>query len=136
MKPLGPVPAVDASEVSVVSRSERWLLSPIAPQEQGELEKPSGVIGAGGHRLHLLMALSNQGQHQAPAAGVSAGQDSGTKEQSMFNNHQRLAPMTVTGALPWSGVPAHLLHHPTLASAPHVPRSAPCCRCVGGQRKS
>ncbi|KAK1345802.1 hypothetical protein QTO34_008267 [Cnephaeus nilssonii] len=33
----------------------------IAPQEQGEVEKPSGRIGAGSHRSHPLTALSHWG---------------------------------------------------------------------------
>ncbi|EPQ15067.1 5-hydroxytryptamine receptor 1F [Myotis brandtii] len=61
------------------------------------------------------------------AAGASARWDSSTLEQRIFSNHQRLAPMTVTGALPWSRAPAHLLHHLAMANAHHVLCSAACC---------
>ncbi|ELK37615.1 5-azacytidine-induced protein 2 [Myotis davidii] len=40
----------------------------IAPQEQGEVEKPSEAIGAGSCHSYLLTALSDWGWHQAPAA--------------------------------------------------------------------
>ncbi|ELK37570.1 Anoctamin-5 [Myotis davidii] len=51
-------------------------------------------------------------------------------EQRIFSNHQRLAPMTATGTPPWSGTPTHLLHHPTMADACHVPQSSACCQCL------
>ncbi|KAK1339298.1 hypothetical protein QTO34_019979 [Cnephaeus nilssonii] len=70
---LEPVSAVGVSGAGTVSRCEWWLwcrlwvrveaaTSPIAPQEQGEVEveKPSGAVGAGSRCSHLLMALSNQ----------------------------------------------------------------------------
>ncbi|ELK24831.1 CREB/ATF bZIP transcription factor [Myotis davidii] len=43
----------------------------IAPQEQQELKKPSGVIGAGSRHLHPLTAPSYWGQRRAPTAGTS-----------------------------------------------------------------
>ncbi|ELK26707.1 hypothetical protein MDA_GLEAN10002301 [Myotis davidii] len=39
----------------------------------------------------------------APAGGVSAGQDRGTREQRIFSNHRRFTPMAATSAPPWSG---------------------------------
>ncbi|EPQ05660.1 Serine/threonine-protein kinase SRPK2 [Myotis brandtii] len=100
----------------------------IASQEQGEVEKPSGAIGAGSCRLHLQRAPSDWEWCRlqvraglALAAGVSAGRDHGTREQRIFSNHQRLTLMTVTGAPPWSGTPSHLLHHPAVANASHDP---------------
>ncbi|ELK26679.1 NACHT and WD repeat domain-containing protein 1 [Myotis davidii] len=53
-----------------VSRCECPALAPIAPQEQGEVEKPSEAIGAGSHRLHPLTAPSDWGGCQAPAAVI------------------------------------------------------------------
>ncbi|EPQ18629.1 General transcription factor 3C polypeptide 6 [Myotis brandtii] len=47
--------------------------APIAPQKQGEVEKPSGGIKVGSYRLHPLMAPSNWGRHRVLAAGVSGG---------------------------------------------------------------
>nr|KAF6358524.1 hypothetical protein mPipKuh1_010346 [Pipistrellus kuhlii] len=60
----------------------------------------------------------------APAASASTGWDCSIQEQIIFNNHQRLIPMIATGTLPWSGIPAHLLHHPAVVNAHHVPSSA------------
>ncbi|ELK37958.1 Protein FAM149A [Myotis davidii] len=48
--------------------------APIAPQEQGEVEKPSGTIRAGSRCSHPLMVLSNQGWNRVPAAGVRASE--------------------------------------------------------------
>ncbi|KAK1340297.1 hypothetical protein QTO34_018864, partial [Cnephaeus nilssonii] len=42
-------------------------------QEQGELEKKSGAMGAGSSRLHLLTVPSDLDLHQAPAVGASGG---------------------------------------------------------------
>ncbi|KAK1346940.1 hypothetical protein QTO34_000800 [Cnephaeus nilssonii] len=44
---------------STSSRCEQQLLAPITPQEQGEVEKPSGVIGASSRHLHPLTAMSS-----------------------------------------------------------------------------
>ncbi|KAK1338153.1 hypothetical protein QTO34_001265 [Cnephaeus nilssonii] len=41
--------------------------APITPQEQGEMEKPSGVIRFGSRHSHPLMAPSNRDQHRVPA---------------------------------------------------------------------
>ncbi|KAK1327682.1 hypothetical protein QTO34_012827 [Cnephaeus nilssonii] len=68
----------------------------ITPQEQGEVDKPSGAIGAGSCCLHLLMALSDRDWHRAPAAGASTGWDCGAWEQRTFSNHQKLSLMTAT----------------------------------------
>nr|KAF6369465.1 hypothetical protein mMyoMyo1_010787 [Myotis myotis] len=73
------------------------------------------------HQQRVQMGL-------APAAGANTRQDCGAWEQRIFSNHQRLAPMTATGTPPWSGVPAHLLYHPTIADACHVPHAP-----LGGQ---
>ncbi|KAK1336892.1 hypothetical protein QTO34_002928 [Cnephaeus nilssonii] len=71
-----------------------WLLPLMAPQEQGEVEKPSGAIEAGSRRLHLLTVLSDWDLlwHQlrvqvglVPGAGASAGK-AGISE--MFEGHQ------------------------------------------------
>ncbi|ELK26867.1 hypothetical protein MDA_GLEAN10010991 [Myotis davidii] len=43
-----------------------------APQEQGEVEKPSGAIRASSHRSHPLMASSNRDWRQALAMGASS----------------------------------------------------------------
>ncbi|ELK33049.1 Deoxyguanosine kinase, mitochondrial [Myotis davidii] len=106
--------------------------------EQGEVEKPSGAIRAGSHHWYQLMApstisgyeqqLRHRLQVQAGlvlAAGVSTRQDRGLLEQRTFSNQQRLTLMTATGTLPWSGAPAHLLHHPSMASACHAPHTPP-----------
>ncbi|KAK1346875.1 hypothetical protein QTO34_000735 [Cnephaeus nilssonii] len=47
----------------------------IAPLEQGEVEKPSGVIEAGSRHMHQLIALSNWDQHRALAVGASGSSD-------------------------------------------------------------
>ncbi|EPQ02641.1 Cardiomyopathy-associated protein 5 [Myotis brandtii] len=44
--------------------------APIAPQEQGEVEKPSGVIRVGSRCLHLLMALSDRDQSYSGIKGL------------------------------------------------------------------
>ncbi|EPQ11575.1 Nephronectin [Myotis brandtii] len=46
---------------------------PITPEEQGEVEKPSGAIGASSRRSHPLTVPSDQDQRQAPAESVSSG---------------------------------------------------------------
>nr|KAF6379013.1 hypothetical protein mMyoMyo1_009883 [Myotis myotis] len=101
---------------------QQWVqaaaAAPIAPQEQGEVEKPSGLIGAGSRCSHPMMVLNDLGPCQALAASASTGQDHGAPEQRIFSNHQRLAPVIATSAPPWSGTPAHLLHHPTRARCP------------------
>ncbi|EPQ02090.1 Syntaxin-binding protein 6 [Myotis brandtii] len=53
--------------------------APIAPQEQGEVEKPLGAIRASSHCSHLLMVLSDWDWHWAPAAGVSGGSGAGCR---------------------------------------------------------
>ncbi|ELK24438.1 Solute carrier family 13 member 1 [Myotis davidii] len=53
--------------------------APIAPQEQGEVEKPSGVIRASSCCLYPLMAPSDQDQRWALAAGVSSGSSAGCR---------------------------------------------------------
>ncbi|EPQ09495.1 hypothetical protein D623_10026898 [Myotis brandtii] len=47
--------------------------APISPQEQGEVEKPSGAIRARSRRLHPLLAPSDQDRRQAWAMGTSGG---------------------------------------------------------------
>ncbi|EPQ17363.1 Ankyrin repeat and SAM domain-containing protein 1A [Myotis brandtii] len=70
------------------------VAAPITPQEQGEVEKPSGAIGTSSRHLHPLTALSDQGacsgcerrlQHQlwvrvgpSLAVGVSGGAVAGS----------------------------------------------------------
>ncbi|KAK1334532.1 hypothetical protein QTO34_005538 [Cnephaeus nilssonii] len=97
---LGLVPAAGTSSGSC----------PITPQEQEEVEKPSGAIGASSCS-HLLLWHRTR----------------------IFSNLQRLVPMTATSTLPWSGAPAHLLHHPAVADV-HVIIEAlertPCFRFV------
>ncbi|EPQ11985.1 3-hydroxyacyl-CoA dehydratase 2 [Myotis brandtii] len=113
-------PAAGVSGIVAGSGCKRRLPTQIVPQEQGEVEKSSGAIRAGSHRLHPLTAPSDQGRRRqwvqaaalVPAVGASAGWDRSAQEQRIFSNHQRLAPMTATSAPPWSGAPAHLLHHP------------------------
>ncbi|KAK1344015.1 hypothetical protein QTO34_014573 [Cnephaeus nilssonii] len=77
-----------------------------------------------------------------PAAGASTGRDCGAQEQRIFSNHQRLTPMTATGAPPWSDVPAH---HLAVAKVPamfrallpaadthHVPHAPPSAQASAG----
>ncbi|KAK1339781.1 hypothetical protein QTO34_018338, partial [Cnephaeus nilssonii] len=47
--------------------------------EQGEVEKPSGAIGASSRHLHLLTRPSDQDQRQAPAAGAYGGSSAGSR---------------------------------------------------------
>nr|KAF6343091.1 hypothetical protein mPipKuh1_010798 [Pipistrellus kuhlii] len=84
---------------------------------------------AGSCCLQLLTAPRDQSQGCTPAIDPSSGsgtgngcewgqcqqQDCGAWDQKFFINLQRLALITVTGAPPWSGIPAHLPHHPTMA---------------------
>ncbi|ELK36877.1 TBC1 domain family member 23 [Myotis davidii] len=117
---------------------------PIAPQEQGEVEKPAGAIRTGSRLLHLLMSWSYWDQRQVPVADVSGSSSTGctckrgrhhqrvqvpgrttAQEQRIFSNHQRLSPMTVTSTPPWSGTPAHLLHHPPRGRCPPCFTHAP-----------
>ncbi|KAK1341839.1 hypothetical protein QTO34_016590 [Cnephaeus nilssonii] len=90
-----------------ISKCEQQLLPLLAPTDGA---KQSGLV-------------------RALAAGVSAGRDRGSREQRIFGNYQRLAPMTrLAPTLVWC--PAHLLHHPTAANTrhvPHLPCSALCC---------
>ncbi|EPQ12921.1 Homeobox-containing protein 1 [Myotis brandtii] len=51
---------------------------PDCPQEQGEVEKPSGAIGAHSCHSHPLMALSHRDWRQALAADVSSSSSIGT----------------------------------------------------------
>ncbi|ELK29183.1 Armadillo repeat-containing X-linked protein 2 [Myotis davidii] len=101
--------------------------APITPQEQGEVEIPSRVIRASSHHSHPLKVPSDWDRCWASAAGASSGSgagvrqlqcrlrvqagpalavgasarlDHGMREQRIFSNHQRLVPMTVTGAPP------------------------------------
>ncbi|KAK1332049.1 hypothetical protein QTO34_007730 [Cnephaeus nilssonii] len=106
---------------STISGCKWWLLP----------DCPSGAGGGGealrgnqGRQLPLTPAdgAERWGQHQVAAVGASAGWGCGAQEQRIFSNHQRFAPMTVTGTPPWSGTPAHLLHHPAAADACHVPQ--------------
>ncbi|KAK1344109.1 hypothetical protein QTO34_014668 [Cnephaeus nilssonii] len=63
-----PAPAAVASGAVAGSGYKRRLLALIAPQEQGEVEKFSGVIRASSFHWHPLMAPINQGRCWAPAA--------------------------------------------------------------------
>ncbi|KAK1340911.1 hypothetical protein QTO34_017308 [Cnephaeus nilssonii] len=46
-------------------------------KEQGEVEKPSGAIGASSHCSHPLTARRDQDRHQVPTVGLSSGSISG-----------------------------------------------------------
>ncbi|ELK36050.1 DmX-like protein 2 [Myotis davidii] len=106
MEQLGPAPAAGVSGTGTISGCKRLLPALITPQEQGEMEKPRGAIGASaGCQQQVRVG-------PAPAVGANAGWDCGVWEQRIFSNHQRLSPVTVTGAPPWSGAPAHLLTIP------------------------
>ncbi|EPQ14494.1 CUGBP Elav-like family member 2 [Myotis brandtii] len=80
-------------------------VSPDHPSGAGEGGEALRVIRAGRHRSHLLMVPSDQGLgwQRVQVADVSAGQDRGAREQRIFSNHQRLAPMTATGTLRCNG---------------------------------
>ena len=94
-----------------------WVAAaaPIAPQEHGEVEKPSGEIRAGSHLLHLLMALSEWDWCQAPAAGVSSGSGA-RQDRGVWNKEFSVN----TRGSPWQ---QQLL--PRLGLAPPPPSPAP-----------
>ncbi|ELK33538.1 Parathyroid hormone 2 receptor [Myotis davidii] len=103
---------------------------PLAPTDGAERLGP--VLGASTGCEQRLWCWQRVQMGLTPAAGASAGRDCGSeREQRIFSNHQRLALMTVTCAPPWSGAPAYLLHHPTVADTHHVPCTPP-----GGQHLS
>ncbi|ELK26693.1 Multidrug resistance-associated protein 1 [Myotis davidii] len=52
-------------------RVKTAVIGAVYRKEQGEVEKPSGVIRAGSRCSHPLMVLSPLDQHWAPAAGAS-----------------------------------------------------------------
>ncbi|KAK1345848.1 hypothetical protein QTO34_008313 [Cnephaeus nilssonii] len=82
-------------------------LAPLAPNDSAE-------------RLGLARRQQQLQAGLAPAAGASTGQDCSAREQRIFNNHQKLIPMTETGAPPWYGTP----HSPAPPS--HRSRRPPC----------
>ncbi|ELK27454.1 Putative guanine nucleotide exchange factor MCF2L2 [Myotis davidii] len=59
----------------------------VTPQEQGEVEKPSGEIGAGSRHSHSLTVLSDRSWHPEPAAGASGG--SGTSSGCKWGQCQQ-----------------------------------------------
>lgn len=81
--------------------------------------------GGGGEALRGNWGWQQMRTGPVPAVGASTQQDGGAQEQAIFSNHQKLALVTVIGALPWSSAPAHLLHHPAETDVHHVS----CCQC-------
>ncbi|EPQ15538.1 Solute carrier family 13 member 1 [Myotis brandtii] len=72
----------------------------IAPQEQGEVEKPSGAIRASSCCLYPLMAPSDQDQCWAPATGVSSGSSAGCRcEQDQHWQWVRAAALTLAAGV-------------------------------------
>ncbi|EPQ12902.1 WD repeat-containing protein 63 [Myotis brandtii] len=74
----------------------------ITPQEQGEVEKPSGMIRADSRCSHSLTALSDQDWRQVLAAGGSGASKSSGCEQRLWHQQQVRAlgeTMAQAGAL-------------------------------------
>ncbi|KAK1333870.1 hypothetical protein QTO34_006259 [Cnephaeus nilssonii] len=70
-KRLGLVPASRCRRSWRRQRVQATAAAPITPQEQGDMEKPSGAIRAGICHLHPLMAPSDQDWHRTLAASAS-----------------------------------------------------------------
>nr|KAF6336823.1 hypothetical protein mMyoMyo1_012042 [Myotis myotis] len=107
-------------------RDDRGQQPPFTPADGAKQSGPTPGAGSGCERW--LRCWQQMRASPALAAGVSARWDCGMREQRIFSNHQRLAPMTATGALLWSGVPTHLLYHPAAADTHYVLHSATCCQ--------
>ncbi|ELK32005.1 Dystrophin [Myotis davidii] len=80
MELLGLVSVVGARGAGTISGCERQLLQ-ITLQEQGEVDKPSGVIRTGSHCSNPLTAPSDWDQCQMPAVGMSRAVTSSRLEE-------------------------------------------------------
>ncbi|KAK1336587.1 hypothetical protein QTO34_002620 [Cnephaeus nilssonii] len=94
--PIGPVEtaAMKASKRICQRMSQAQQTDDSSPhhQEQGEVEKSSGVIRAGSHHSYPLTAPSDWGQRQAPAVGVRGGSGASSGCEQSWHRQQVRAP--------------------------------------------